>query len=160
MLFRSVTASGIPAKGASHPEKTSAIVVNRAAKQDDEVLTRWLLEISYSTKITTREDQPYASQRVKGGMRSSSIAVPAFYDSRGYPLVNTAGDLYEGLTRKVRTRTVNVTYNATTVPTWLFQLADTINDAAVTILGESYPAGTCLLKDVELPDEPERDPAG
>ena len=155
-----VTASGIPAKGASHPEKTSAIVVNRAAKQDDEVLTRWLLDISYSTKITTREDQPYASQRVKGGMRSSSIAVPAFYDSRGYPLVNTAGDLYEGLTRKVRTRTVNVTYNATTVPTWLFALADTINDAAVTILGESYPAGTCLLKDVELPDEPERDPAG
>ena len=155
-----VTASGIPAKGASHPEKTSAIVVNRAAKQDDEVLTRWLIDISYSTKITTREDQPYASQRVKGGMRSSSIAVPAFYDSRGYPLVNTAGDLYEGLTRKVRTRTVNVTYNATTVPTWLFQLADTINDAAVTILGESYPAGTCLLKDVELPDEPERDPAG
>ena len=155
-----VTASGIPAKGASHPEKTSAIVVNRAAKQDDEVLTRWLLDISYSTKITTREDQPYASQRVKGGMRSSSIAVPAFYDSRGYPLVNTAGDLYEGLTRKVRTRTVNVTYNSTTIPTWLFQLADTINDAAVTILGESYPAGTCLLKDVELPDEPERDPAG
>ena len=155
-----VTASGIPAKGASHPEKTSAIVVNRAAKQDDEVLTRWLLDISYSTKITTREDQPYASQRVKGGMRSSSIAVPAFYDSRGYPLVNTAGDLYEGLTRKVRTRTVNVTYNSTTIPTWLFALADTINDAAVTILGESYPAGTCLLKDVELPDEPERDPAG
>jgi hypothetical protein len=74
-------------------------------------------------------------------MRSSSIAVPAFYDSRGYPLVNTAGDLYEGLTRKVRTRTVDVTYNATAVPTWLFQLADTINDAAVTILGESYPAG-------------------
>ena len=92
--------------------------------------------------------------------RSSSIAVPAFYDSRGYPLVNTAGDLYEGLTRKVRTRTVNVTYNATTIPTWLFALADTINDAAVTILGESYPAGTCLLKDVEVPDEPERDPAG
>jgi hypothetical protein len=155
-----VTASGIPAKGASHPEKSFAIVVSRAAKQDDEVLTRWLLDISYSTKITTREDQPYASQRVKGGMRSSSIAVPAFYDSRGYPLVNTAGDLYEGLTRKVRTRTVNVTYNATTVPTWLFALADTINDAAVTILGESYPAGTCLLKDVELPDEPERDSAG
>ena len=155
-----VTASGIPAKGDSHPEKTSAIVVNRAAKQDDEVLTRWLLDISYSTKITTREDQPYASQRVKGGMRSSSIAVPAFYDSRGYPLVNTAGDLYEGLTRKVRTRTVNVTYNSTTIPTWLFGLSDTINDAAVTILGESYPAGTCLLKDVELPDEPERDPAG
>ena len=155
-----VTATGIPAKGASHPEKTSAIVVNRAAKQDDEVLTRWLLDISYSTKITTREDQPYASQRVKGGMRSSSIAVPAFYDSRGYPLVNTAGDLYEGLTRKVRTRTVNVTYNSTTIPTWLFGLSDTINDAAVTILGETYPAGTCLLKDVEVPDEPERDPAG
>ena len=98
-----VTATGIPAKGASHPEKTTAIVVNRQLSQDDEVLTRYLMQVTYSTAITTREDQAYASQRVKGGMRSGSIAVPAFYDARGYPLVNSAGDLYEGLTRKVRT---------------------------------------------------------
>jgi hypothetical protein len=155
-----VTATGIPAKGASHPEKTTAIVVNRQLSQDDEVLTRYLMQVTYSTAITTREDQAYASQRVKGGMRSGSIAVPAFHDARGYPLVNSAGDLYEGLTRKVRTRVVNVTANFATIPQFLFELADTINLSAVTIHGVSYPAGCCLLRDVEMPDEPERDVAG
>lgn len=155
-----VTATGIPAKGASHPERASAIVVERSADHDDEVLRRWLVEVRYSTAITTREDADYNLQRVKGGMRSSAIEVPAFYDARGYPLVNSAGDVYEGLTRRVRTRTVNVTYNATTFPDWLFELSDTINAAAVTIHGRTYPAGTCALRDVELPDEPERDKSG
>ena len=155
-----VTASGIPAKGASHPERSSAIVVERSADHDDEVLRRWMVEIRYSTAITTREDDVYSSQRVKGGMRSSAIEVPAFYDARGYPLVNSAGDLYEGLTRRIRTRTVNVTYNAATFPDWLFELSDTVNAAAVTIHGRTYPARTCALRDVELPDEPERDKSG
>jgi len=155
-----VTASGIPAKGASHPERSSAIVVERSADHDDEVLRRWMVEIRYSTAITTREDDVYSSQRVKGGMRSSAIEVPAFYDAKGYPLVNSAGDLYEGLTRRIRTRTVNVTYNAATFPDWLFELSDTVNAAAVTIHGRTYPARTCALRDVELPDEPERDKSG
>jgi hypothetical protein len=153
-------AAGLPAKGASHPEKTAAIVVSRECKQDDAVLTLWYMTVKYSTAIRTREDAPYATQRVKGGMRSSSIEVPAFYDTRGYPLVNTAGDLYEGLTRKIQTRAVDVTYASSTVPEWLFRLADTVNAAAVTIHGQTYPALTCALRDVAMPDEPERDNAG
>jgi hypothetical protein len=153
-------AAGLPAKGDSHPEKTAAIVVTRECKQDDAVLTLWYMTVKYSTAIRTREDAPYATQRVKGGMRSSSIEVPAFYDTRGYPLVNTAGDLYEGLTRKIQTRAVDVTYASSTVPEWLFRLADTVNAAAVTIHGQTYPALTCALRDVAMPDEPERDNAG
>ena len=155
-----LSASGLPAKGSSHPEKSSAIAVSQSLSQDDTVLTVWRLEVRYSTAIETREDDAYASQRTKGGMRSSRVEVPAFYDSRGYPLVNTAGDLYEGLSKPVRTRTVNVTHNATSVPNYIFNLSDTINAAAVTILGTSYPALTCKMTDVNMPDEPVRDKAG
>jgi hypothetical protein len=155
-----LSASGLPAKGSSHPEKSSAIAVSQSLSQDDTVLTVWRLEVRYSTAIETREDDTYASQRTKGGMRSSRVEVPAFYDSRGYPLVNTAGDLYEGLGRPVRTRTVNVTHNTTSIPDYIFSLADTLNAAAVTILGISYPALTCKLTDVNCPDEPVRDKAG
>jgi len=155
-----LSASGLPAKGASHPEKTAAIVTERDCDHHDEVLNVWYFNVRYSTKITTREDAEYSSQRVKGGMRSGSIEVPAFFDSRGYPLVNTAGDLYEGLSRKVRTRVVNVTANFNAVPQFLFELSDTVNAAAVTIHGVSYPAGSCLLTDVDMPDEPSRDKAG
>jgi hypothetical protein len=155
-----LSASGLPAKGSSHAEKTSAILVDRDLNQDDSVLTVWHLNCRYSTAIQTREDQAYGSQRTKGGVRSSSIEVPAFFDARGYPLVNTAGDLYEGLGRKVRTRTFNVTHNATSIPDYILNLSDTINAAAVTILGTSYPALTCKLTDVNCPDEPVRDNAG
>jgi hypothetical protein len=75
-------------------------------------------------------------------------------------LVNTAGDSYEGLGRKVRTRTVNVTHNATSIPNYIFNLSDTLNAAAVTILGTSYPAKTCKLTDVNCPDEPVSDKDG
>jgi len=155
-----LSALGLPAKGSSHPEKSSAIAVSQSLSQDDTVLTVWRLEVRYSTAIETREDDTYASQRTKGGMRSSRVEVPAFYDSRGYPMVNTAGDLYEGLSKPVRTRTVNVTHNATSVPNYIFNLSDTINAAAVTILGTSYPALTCKMTDVNMPDEPVRDKAG
>jgi len=155
-----LSASGLPAKGSSHPEKAAAIVIERDCDHHDEVLNVWYYNVRYSTKITTREDQGYATQRVKGGMRSGAIEVPAFYDSRGYPLVNTAGDIYEGLSRKVRTRVVNVTANFTTVPQFLFELSDTVNAAAVIIHGVSYPAGSCMLADVDMPDEPSRDKDG
>jgi hypothetical protein len=155
-----LSASGLPAKGSSHPEKSAAIAVSQSLSHDDTVLTLWRLEVRYSTAIETREDDTYASQRTKGGMRSSRVEVPAFYDSRGYPMVNTAGDLYEGLSKPVRTRTVNVTHNATSVPNYIFNLSDTINAAAVTILGTSYPALTCKMTDVNMPDEPVRDKAG
>ena len=155
-----LASSGLPQQDDSHPEKSAAIARTIDARQDDQVLTFWLVDVRYSTKITTRENAAYASQRTKGGMRSSRVEVPAFYDSRGYPLVNTAGDLYEGLGRPVRTRTVNVTHNATSIPNYIFGLSDTLNAAAVTILGTSYPALTCKLTDVNCPDEPSRDKAG
>jgi len=155
-----LASSGLPQRDDSHPEKSAAIVRTLDGLQDEQVLTLWLVDVRYSTKITTRENAAYASQRTKGGMRSSRVEVPAFYDSRGYPLVNTAGDLYEGLGRPVRTRTVNVTHNATSIPNYIFSLSDTLNAAAVTILGTSYPALTCKLTDVNCPDEPSRDKDG
>ena len=155
-----LASSGLPSQGDSHPEKSAAIALEIDATQDDEVLTFWLVSVRYKTNITTRENAAYASQRTKGGMRSSRIERPAFFDARGYPLVNTAGDMYEGLGRPVRTRTVSVTHNATSIPDYIFALSDTLNAAAVTILGTSYPALTCKLTDVNCPDEPSRDKAG
>lgn len=155
-----LAASGLPAKGSSHVEKTTAICTTQEAQQDQEVLTRWLVSLRFTTNIQTREDAVYNAQRIKGGMKSGSKDVPAFYDARGYPLVNTAGDLYEGLAKKKRLRVVNCTYNFITIPNWFFELADTLNNAAVTIHGATYDIGTCKLTDIDMPDEPSRDPGG
>ena len=155
-----LAASGLPAKGDSHEEKTAAILVTHDVNQDKDVLTLWYYTARYSTKQKTREDAPQDEQRTKGGMKSASKQVPAFFDSRGYPLVNTAGDLYEGLTRKRRLRVIPCTHNFTEIPNWFFDLADTINSAAVTIHGKEYPPLTCMLTDIDMPNEPSRDKAG
>jgi hypothetical protein len=155
-----LAASGLPAKGDAHDENAGAVCIDLDMDHDDGVLNLWYLNAKYSTKQTTREFGPYDSQRTKGGMKSASKQVPAFYDARGYPLVNTAGDLYEGLTRKRRLRVVNVTHNFDEIPNWFFELADTINSANVTIHGKVYPAGCCLLTDIDMPDEPTTDEAG
>lgn len=153
-------ASGLPAKGASHPEKTTAIVVRRSADQLEDAQHVWHVKAEYSTSLQTREDAEALSQRVRGGMQSASMEIPAWYDARGYPLVNTAGDFYSGLTRRQRLRTVPCTFNFTSIPNWFFELSDTINAAAVTIHGVTYPPGTCMLTDIDMPDEPQRDKAG
>jgi len=147
-------------QGDAHAEITGALLRELSATPDETLHNVWTVEARYSSRQETRENAAYASQRTKGGMRSSSVEVPAFFDAYGYPLVNTAGDAYEGLGRKVRTRTVNVTHNATSIPDYIFNLSDTINAAAVTILGTSYPAKTCKLTDVNCPDEPVSDKDG
>ena len=147
-------------QGDAHPEIAGAKLRELSATPDETLHNVWSVEARYNSRQETRENTAYASQRTKGGMRSSSVEVPAFFDTYGYPLVNTAGDAYEGLGRKVRTRTVNVTHNATSIPNYIFNLSDTLNAAAVTILGTTYPAKTCKLTDVNCPDEPVSDKNG
>jgi hypothetical protein len=147
-------------QGDAHAEIAGAKLRELSATPDETLHNVWTVEARYNSRQETRENTAYASQRTKGGMRSSSVEVPAFFDTYGYPLVNTAGDAYEGLGRKVRTRTVNVTHNATSIPNYIFNLSDTLNAAAVTILGTSYPAKTCKLTDVNCPDEPVSDKDG
>jgi hypothetical protein len=147
-------------QGDAHAEIAGAKLRELSATPDETLHNVWSVEARYNSRQETRENTAYASQRTKGGMRSSSVEVPAFFDTYGYPLVNTAGDAYEGLGRKVRTRTVNVTHNATSIPNYIFNLSDTLNAAAVTILGTTYPAKTCKLTDVNCPDEPVSDKNG
>jgi hypothetical protein len=150
----------IPRKGKRHPERADALVVAREADQNEEVPRLWLVTVEYSTKQETREDKPPLEQKTKGGMTSSTKEVPAYFDALGRPLVNSAGDLYEGITRKRRMRTVNCTHNFTDVPNWFFELGDTINSSTVTILNKDYPPGTCLLTDIDFPDEPTKGVGG
>ncbi len=152
--------SGLPEKGDSHDEKAAAILITDDLKQHDDVLTLWYYTARYSTKISTREDTAYNVQRIKGGIKSASKDVPAFYDSRGFPLVNGAGDLYPGLTKKRRLKVFNCTANFTEIPNWFFEFSDTINAAAIVIHGKTYPAGTCKLTDIDCPDEPSKDKDG
>jgi hypothetical protein len=153
--------ASVPARRASHPENANALCVSRKLSAVSDFDDLILLTCMFSTKPDTQQDNnDPLNQLVKGGMKSFSVEVPAYYDSLGYPLVNDAGDLFPGITRKSRRRLVNVTTNYAAIPDFLFQLSDTINAAAVTIHNKVYPPWTCLLSNVQLPDEPVRSKDG
>jgi hypothetical protein len=147
--------ASIPDRRAAHPENANALCINRSIKRLEGFDDIVIVTAKFSTKPPTLEDNddPLA-MLVKGGMQSASRDIPAYFDAFGQPLVNGAGDLYEGLVKKQRIRQINVTANYAAIPNYLFDLAETLNAAAVTIHGKTYPAGTCYLSNVKMPDEP------
>ena len=145
----------VPARRAAHPENSNALCLSRSLKRIEGFDDLMILTCTYSTKLDTLEDNDDPlNMLIKGGMQSASREIPAYYDAFGSPLMNAAGDVYEGLTKKQRIRQVNVTANYSAVPDYLFDLAETLNASAVTIFGKTYPAGTCYLSAVSMPDEP------
>lgn len=153
--------ASVPDRRSAHPENANALCSSRSLKATADFDDLLVLTATFTTKQNTKEDNEDPLNRlVKGGMRSAWKEVPAYYDAFGYPLVNGAGDLYEGLVKKQRLRQINVTANYAAIPNYLFDLAETLNNAAVSIHGKSYPAGTCLLTNVNMPDEPTKSKDG
>lgn len=151
----------VPARREAHPENSNALCVARSLKGVADFDDLMILTATFSTKPQSQQDNiDPLNMLVKGGMRSASREVPAYYDAFANPLVNDAGDLYEGLTKKQRLRQINVTANYAAIPNYLFDLAETINASAVTIHGKTYPAGTCYLSNVQMPDEPTKSKDG
>ncbi len=144
----------------AHPENANALCINRKIEPVDGFDDLVMLVATFSTKIEGEDNENPLFMMVKGGMSSASREIPAYYDAFGQPLVNSALDLFEGLAKKQRLRQINVTANFNAIPNALFDLAETLNSTAVTILGKSYPAGTCYLSNVKSPDEPARSKDG
>jgi hypothetical protein len=146
--------AAVPDRRDPHPENAFALCVGRSLKRVDGFDDLMILTATFSTKIDTEDNTDPLAMLIKGGMQSASREIPAYYDAFGYPLVNGAGDLYEGLTKKQRLRQINVTANYAAIPNYLFDLAETLNAADVTIHGKTYPPATCYLSAVSMPDQP------
>lgn len=153
--------ASVPDRRSAHPENSNALCVERSIKRVQDFDDLLILTAKFSTRPDFGEDnEDPLNMLIKGGMSSAFREVPAYYDAFGQPLVNSAGDLYEGLSKKQRIRQINVTANYAAIPNYLFDLAETLNASAVTIHGKTYPAGTCYLSNVKMPDEPTRSKDG
>lgn len=118
---------------------------------------------TFDNQRQTKEDSDDATTAlIRGSQRAFTVQRPVFFDAFGMPLVNRAGDFYEGLTKRVTLRQFNVTANfaSLTAANFLFKFAGTLNASEVTILGETFPGLTCSLGEVSHPDEPMQDNNG
>lgn len=118
----------------------------------------WMLQITWSNKSSTEQkDLNPLVRPVKGGLRCVDAERPVFVDTFGVPAVNTAGDLYSGLTATQNVEVVTVTYLTEDYPYFLRSLNNTVNAFGVWILGEYYPPRTCWMKNLELPEDPTKE---
>lgn len=119
----------------------------------------YLVRVNCDTKLESdqaQEDSENENAVVEGGIRGYTEDVPVFTDFDGRPIVNRAGDLYEGVTRKQRRLACTVTTYWKYPPWEIFTLLNgTVNSGTVTIHGYDFPAGTCLLNDPQMAKSPD-----
>lgn len=118
----------------------------------------WMLVITWSNKSSTEQKEANPLLRpVKGGLRCVDDERPVFADAFGVPTVNTAGDLYAGLTAVQNVEVITVTYLTEDYPYFLRSLNNTVNAFGVWILGGYYTPRTCWMKNLDLPEDPTKE---
>lgn len=140
----------------AHPDNPFLICREVDTAEQDGSDFSYIVTAEFDTK--QQFDQPeynFAQERVEGGLRGYSEEVPAFVDGQNTPVINDAGDWFEGATKKKRMIAVPCTAYFQEIPWLLFTvLSNTVNNAAITIHGLTFPAGTAWLGDPQMPKKP------
>lgn len=139
-----------------HPDNATMICREIETEEWDESDLFWIVTATFDNEVNADDPvQQITEEITTGGMRGFTENVPTFWDTFGNPLVNSADDYYEGLTRRKRLVAVPVSTFFTTIPWPLFgELNGTVNAGPVTIHGITFPAGMCLLEDPQMADTP------
>lgn len=104
--------------------------------------------VSYRSSTTAVDVSPL-SRPAEITLESETVEVPTFRRLDGSLILNTAGDLVHGLTRKVNRRIFNYSKNVAAFPSWLLSYSDNaVNSDSVTIEGIAYAAGYLMLQKV------------
>jgi hypothetical protein len=120
--------------------------------------TAWLLTITWSSKQSfEKADENPLARPVVGSIRCEDTDIPSSVDANGRVMANAAGDLYRGLTVVANLPRVGVTACLENWPVGLVKLNNTVNASAVRILGTWFPARTCWMKNLFIPDKPEEE---
>ena len=123
----------------------------RGLKPWEDVYT-WFLTIKWSTEQLEDEETDPLLQIVTGGLRCVDVEEPCFYDVDGQPAVNTAGDLYGGLTKVGNNEIMPITYRSQLWPIGLKAYNNTVNANTVSLFGEDYAPRTLWMKNLVLPE--------
>jgi len=118
----------------------------------------WFVTIEWSTaRVDTKRDADPLLRPVTGERRCMDVQLPTFFDSRGFPIVNTAGSLIPGVMSTANVTVVDVEALFGVYPIGLEALNNTVNASAVQIHGVWYPGRHCQMKNLRLSDTPEEE---
>ena len=140
-----------------HPHDGGMICQHREVEFHQDSRHTHIVTAYFDSRITldARDDDP-KKWPVRGGIRTYTEEVPVFVDSVGRPLINAAGDYYEGQTRRRRMVEYNCTAYFAVPPSELFQLVGTVNNSSIEIHGRTYGPYMASVTNMSMPDTPER----
>jgi hypothetical protein len=118
----------------------------------------WFLTVEWSTaRVETSKEADPLLRPVKGERRCVDVQIPTWFDSRGFPIVNTAGKLIPGITSTANVTVVDIEALFDRYPIELEALNNTVNESAVQIHGVWYPSRMVQMKNLRLSDTPEEE---
>lgn len=136
----------------------SAVTCRDRKFSQQEDPTAWLLAITWSSKQSfEKSDENPLARPVVGSIRCEDVDIPSGIDATGRVMANAAGDLYRGLTVVANLQRVGVTAYLQNWPSGLRKLNNTVNVSAVQMFNEWYPARTCWMKNLFIPDKPDQE---
>ncbi len=139
----------LPRIGTTYAQDTSATLQKRNASNQSFSKRVWLVTCSYSNAREQGEDPTADRAIVTWGTQAYQQVV--YKDFNGLCVQNSAGDYYDPLPEKDDSRIVaNISMNFSTIPTWILQYRDAVNDATFTLDGVFVPAGLAKISSIGI----------
>lgn len=105
----------------------------------------WTLEAEYGIMKGSQDDPNPLQRKAKISGRTSLIEQPTFFDAKGSPIVNTAGEFIPGVMQTFATVEYSVTKNLAADPAWLQTHLGALNQDAIKIRGLVWQPKTLML---------------
>ena len=154
--FTVVEASGsLPYVGAVYPNDANAYCQKVTGSQESFSPKVWLVTAAYSNKQEAAEDPTNDAAEIEWG--TEQFQRPAFKDKDDNAIVNSAGDPFlPTVERDDSRRVVTITKNMSSVPSYILDFEDAVNDAAFTVDGITIGARKAKCQNISVGKVEER----
>lgn len=147
----------VPQLRSAHPADSTLICKKLEAKLDKNSSTVWYVVADYETVDTAKEDdkQNPTQRRWEVEWETVSREVPLTHDVvTGVPVTNSAGDSFDPPPLVDRSHLeVRLTKSFISIPTWIWDFADSVNEAEFDLRGLTIPAGAARITKMRISDE-------
>lgn len=150
-------ASGLPVYAEAHPANANAYANEISYAQADSTDTLWHVTATYTTERDLNSDP--SNDEVLVSWDSEIYQEALFEDVDGEGIVNSAGDYFIDPvpTRDAAYLIAKIRANVTSVPTWVIDLQNAVNDSQITVGGLAIAAGLAKLQRLTIGEREKRD---
>lgn len=156
-----MTTAGFPAYLTTHAENPLMTRRGLTARHDPKTKLYWLCDVKWSSALLSQAERDRAIENpldrpplVDWSSRDEIEAM--FADIDGLATVNSAGDYYDPpLERIVGNWTATIEANVATVPAFILDYANAVNDDSFTIDGITIPVGAARVAAIGIPSDME-----